>query len=167
MATMLVIANTRELMENGGYRNNGSYGNGGYRNRGYGNGGYNNQQLTRLPARFKVPAPAMDKVTRVTSPQRSRYYQNASSQAYREGFVRGYDEGFGSMRGTIIATEGQHRDIDLGSDLSPALVVFLKDGKATTFVSLFPKSINSRCRDESRGILFYGELVDALLHSCF
>jgi hypothetical protein len=28
------------------------------------------------------------------SPERSRYYQNASTQAYREGFVRGYDAGY-------------------------------------------------------------------------
>ncbi|MEP6913579.1 MAG: hypothetical protein ABI923_12540, partial [bacterium] len=27
-------------------------------------------------------------------PQRSRYYRNASTQAFREGFVRGYDEGY-------------------------------------------------------------------------
>ncbi|MFN2494207.1 MAG: hypothetical protein ABR501_15130, partial [Pyrinomonadaceae bacterium] len=33
------------------------------------------------------------------SPQRSRYYQNASTQAYRDGFVRGYDEGYRQYSG--------------------------------------------------------------------
>src|SRR5205807_1437883 len=28
------------------------------------------------------------------NPQRSRYFQNASSQAFRDGFVQGYDQGF-------------------------------------------------------------------------
>jgi hypothetical protein len=28
------------------------------------------------------------------SPQRSRFYEEASSQAFRDGFVRGYDEGY-------------------------------------------------------------------------
>ncbi len=28
------------------------------------------------------------------SPQRSRYYRSASSQAFRQGFVRGYDQGY-------------------------------------------------------------------------
>ena len=33
------------------------------------------------------------------SPQRSRYYRNASSQAFRQGFVRGYDQGYRQYAG--------------------------------------------------------------------
>ncbi|MFN2517289.1 MAG: hypothetical protein ABR556_13860, partial [Pyrinomonadaceae bacterium] len=33
------------------------------------------------------------------SPQRSRYYKNASTQDYRDGFVRGYDEGYRQYSG--------------------------------------------------------------------
>jgi flagellar biosynthesis/type III secretory pathway protein FliH len=73
---------------NGGYRNNGSYGNGGY-----GNGGYNNQQINAGYQQGLNTGASDGRSNKSYSPQRSHYYQNAS-QAYREGFVRGYDEGF-------------------------------------------------------------------------
>ena len=84
---------------NGGYGNdgsygNGGYGNGGYGNGGYGNGGYNNQEVSR-GYQQGINTGASDGQSRKSySPQRSRYYQNASTQAYRDGFVRGYDEGY-------------------------------------------------------------------------
>jgi hypothetical protein len=33
------------------------------------------------------------------SPQRSHYYRSASSQAFRQGFVQGYDAGFRQYNG--------------------------------------------------------------------
>jgi len=68
--------------------------NGGYRNRGYGNGGYNNQQVNAGYQQGLIPAPAMDKVTRVTVRSVHVTIKMLRTQAYREGFVRGYDEGF-------------------------------------------------------------------------
>lgn len=77
---------------NGGYRN-GSYGNGGYGNGRYGNGGYNNQQINAGYQQGLNTGASDGRSNKSYSPQRSHYYQNASP-AYREGFVRGYDEGF-------------------------------------------------------------------------
>jgi len=85
---------------NGGYRNDGSYGNGGYgndpyyRNDPYGNGGYNNQELNRGYQQGLNTGASDGQRNKTYSPERSHYYQNASSQAYREGFVRGYDAGY-------------------------------------------------------------------------
>ena len=63
-----------------------------YRNRNY--GGYNNEQLQE-GYRYGLSVGATDGQRRQSySPQRSRYYRNASSQAFREGFVRGYDQGY-------------------------------------------------------------------------
>ena len=83
---------------NGGYRNNGSYGNGGYRNDGsYGNGGYggyNNQEVSRGYQQGINTGASDGQSNKGYDPQRSRYYRNASTQAFRDGFVRGYDEGY-------------------------------------------------------------------------
>ena len=84
---------------NGGYRNDGSYGNGGYRNDGssgnggYGNGGYNNQEVSRGYQQGINTGASDGQSNKSYDPQRSRYYKNAS-QAFREGFVRGYDKGY-------------------------------------------------------------------------
>jgi hypothetical protein len=57
-------------------------------------GGYNNQQLQE-GFQYGVNTGASDAQRRQSySPQRSHYYQNASSQAFRDGFVRGYDQGY-------------------------------------------------------------------------
>jgi hypothetical protein len=74
---------------NGGYRNDGSYGNGSY-----GNGGYNNQELNRGYQQGINTGASDGRSNKNYSPERSRYYQKASTQAYREGFVRGYDAGY-------------------------------------------------------------------------
>jgi hypothetical protein len=80
---------------NGGYRNDGYYGNGGYGNDGsYGNGGYNNQEISRGYQQGINTGSSDGRSGKSYSPQRSRYYQNASTQAFRDGFVRGYDEGY-------------------------------------------------------------------------
>jgi hypothetical protein len=79
---------------NGGYRNDGSYGNGGYGNGGYGNGGYNNQEINRGYQQGINTGANDGRANKSYSPQRSRYYQNASTQAFRDGFVRGYDQGY-------------------------------------------------------------------------
>jgi len=78
---------------NGAYRNDGSYGNGGYRNRNDGYGGYNNEQVNSGYQQGLSTGASDGQSRKSYSPQRSRYYQDAS-QAYRDGFVRGYDEGY-------------------------------------------------------------------------
>jgi hypothetical protein len=90
---------------NGGYRNNGSYRNDGYRNRndgGYRNDGYRNRNdgdydNEELNSGYQqgLNIGASDGQSRKSySPERSRFYQNASTQAFRQGFVRGYEEGY-------------------------------------------------------------------------
>lgn len=74
---------------NGGYRNDGSYGNGGYRN-----GNYNNQELNSGYQQGLNTGADDGRRNKNYSPERSRYYQRASSQAFREGFIRGYDAGY-------------------------------------------------------------------------
>jgi hypothetical protein len=88
-------ANNGGYGNNGGYRNDGYYGNnGGYGNGGYGNGGYEQQELNRGYQQGINTGASDGRSRKSYSPQRSRYYQNASNQAYREGFVRGYDQGY-------------------------------------------------------------------------
>ncbi len=64
-------------------------------NRTYGgNGGYNNQQIQQ-GFQYGVNTGASDAQRRQSySPQRSRYYRDAPSQAFRDGFVRGYDQAY-------------------------------------------------------------------------
>ena len=63
-----------------------------WRNRG--NGGYNNNQVQQ-GYQHGLSIGSSDAHNRQSySPQRSRYYRNASSQAFRQGFVRGYDQGY-------------------------------------------------------------------------
>jgi len=96
---------------NGGYGNNGTYGNGGYGNNGT-YGGYNNQEANAGYQQGLSTGASDGQRNKGYSPQRSRYYQNAS-QAYRDGFVRGYDDGYrqysrnrsnrrGNTAGTIL-----------------------------------------------------------------
>jgi hypothetical protein len=76
---------------NGGYRNDGYYNNGSYGNNGY----YNNNQELNSGYQQGINTGADDgRRNKAYSPERSRYYQNASSQAFREGFIRGYDAGY-------------------------------------------------------------------------
>jgi hypothetical protein len=76
------------------YDNNGNYGR-------YGNNGrygvYNNRNQIELNQGYQagLNTGASDaRRGQSYSPQRSHYYRNASTQAFREGFVRGYDVGF-------------------------------------------------------------------------
>jgi len=82
--------------DNRGYGNNGYYGNGGYRNNGsYGGyGGYNSQELNSGYQQGINTGASDGRNGKNYSPERSRYYRNASTQAFREGFVRGYDDGY-------------------------------------------------------------------------
>jgi len=66
-----------------------------YDNRGY--GGYENSTRIELNQGYQagVNTGARDAQRRQSyNPQRSHYWQEARTQAFREGFVRGYDEGF-------------------------------------------------------------------------
>ena len=82
---------------NGSYERNRSYGNNGSyeRNRGYGNnGGYNNSNQIGMNQGYQagINTGASDAQRGQSySPQRSHYYKDASSQAFRNGFVQGYD----------------------------------------------------------------------------
>jgi hypothetical protein len=93
---------------NQGYRQYaGAYGNGGrndgYRNNGYrgntGYGGYESQQLNAGYQQGLNTGASDGRSNQSYSPERSRYFQNASTQAYREGFVRGYDAGYRQYAG--------------------------------------------------------------------
>jgi len=76
---------------NRGYRNEGSYG--GYRNEGN-YGGYYNQELNRGYMQGLNTGADDGRNGKSYSPERSRYYRNSSSEAFRDGFVRGYDAGY-------------------------------------------------------------------------
>ena len=82
----------------GGYRNDGYYRNDDYRNGGYRNngsyGGYSNREVNNGYQQGLNTGASDGQRGQNYSPERSRYYQNASTQAYRDGLVRGYDEGY-------------------------------------------------------------------------
>jgi hypothetical protein len=84
----------------GNYGNNGSYGNyGNYGNNGsYGNyGGYGNgsQVEANQGYQYGLNTGASDAQRNQSySPQRSHYWRNASSQAFRSGFEQGYAQGY-------------------------------------------------------------------------
>jgi hypothetical protein len=66
-------------------------------NRSY--GGYNNQQVQQ-GYQYGVSTGASDAQRGQSySPQRSRYYRDARTQAFREGFVRGYDQAYRQYAG--------------------------------------------------------------------
>jgi hypothetical protein len=70
-----------------------------WRDRGYGRYNNNGQQLQQ-GFQYGVNTGASDAQRGQSySPQRSRYYRNASSQAFRNGFVRGYDQGYRQYSG--------------------------------------------------------------------
>jgi flagellar biosynthesis/type III secretory pathway protein FliH len=63
------------------------------------NGGYNNQQVQQ-GYQYGVNTGASDAQRGQSySPQRSRYYRDARTQAFREGFVRGYDQAYRQYAG--------------------------------------------------------------------
>jgi hypothetical protein len=92
-----------------GYRQYaGAYGNDSYRNRGRndgyyrrndGYGGYNNQQLNAGYQQGLHTGASDGQENKSYSPERSKHYKNASTQAFREGFVRGYDQGYRQYAG--------------------------------------------------------------------
>jgi len=101
---------------------NDDYGNGNYgRNGGYGNnrvyGGYNNANQNALnqgyQAGLNTGASDAQRGQRF-NPQRSHYYRNASSQAFRQGFVRGYDEGYRQYSGYGSGRDGRGTGSILG-----------------------------------------------------
>ena len=102
------VDRNRRNRRNDVYTNNGRYGrNDGYDNGnyGYGNGGYNtnnNAYQIALQQGYQqgLNTGASDGQRRQSyNPQRSKHWKNASSQAYREGFVRGYDQGYRQYAG--------------------------------------------------------------------
>lgn len=78
---------------NGDYYPNASYPNGDYRNDGY-YGGNNNYEFNNGYQQGLNTGSDDGRRNKSYSPERSRYYQRASTQAYREGFIRGYDAGY-------------------------------------------------------------------------
>jgi len=88
---------------NNGTYNNGRYNNGTYNNGRYNNGGYNNSSQMALNQGYQagLNTGASDAQRGQNySPQRSHYYKDASSQQFRNGFVRGYDAGFRQYGGS-------------------------------------------------------------------
>jgi len=79
---------------NGRYRNDGYYGNSGRNDGYYGNSGYNNAELNRGYNQGLNTGADDGQKGQSYDPQRSRHWKNASTQAFREGFVRGYDQGY-------------------------------------------------------------------------
>src|SRR5437764_4701834 len=79
-----------------GYGTSGTYGN-------YGNYGYNNNAYRvemNQGYQYGVNTGASDAQRGQSySPQRWRYYRNTSSQAFRQGFVQGYDAGYRQYSG--------------------------------------------------------------------
>jgi hypothetical protein len=67
------------------------------RNGRYGNGGYNNAAQIELNQGYQAGLSTGSSDARrgqSYNPQRSHYYKDARSQQFRNGFVRGYAEGF-------------------------------------------------------------------------
>jgi hypothetical protein len=78
-------------------------------------GGYNNQAIQQ-GFQYGVSTGASDAQRRQSySPQRSHYYQNASSQAFRDGFVRGYDQGYRQYAGAYGNNGGYRNDGSYGN----------------------------------------------------
>jgi hypothetical protein len=77
---------------NRGYGNNGGYGYGGY-------GNANQYELNRGYQQGLETGSSDAQRGQSYSPQRSRHYKNASSQAFLNGFVRGYDAGYRQYAG--------------------------------------------------------------------
>jgi hypothetical protein len=78
--------------------NNGRYGNGRYGT----NGGYNNTNSYELNRGYQQGLSTGSSDARrgqSYNPQRSRYYRNPSSYEFRQGFVRGYDQGYRQYSG--------------------------------------------------------------------
>src|SRR6266436_7605276 len=103
----------RDYRRNDQYGRNGGYGNGGYGNGGYGNGGYGgygnvNQVAVNQGFHDGLYTGSSDAQRGQNyNPQRSHFYRSGHGnsggyygngyqyqQAYRNGFLRGYDEGF-------------------------------------------------------------------------
>lgn len=94
---------------NGGY-NNGGYNNGGYNSGRYGNGGYGNINQAAINQGYQdglYTGSSDAQRGQNYNPQRSHFYRNGHGdngnygyggyqfqQAYRDGFLRGYDAGF-------------------------------------------------------------------------
>lgn len=79
--------------------NNGRYGNGRYDNRRYGTYSSNNYELNRGYQQGLSTGSSDARRGQSYNPQRSRYYRNPSSYEFREGFVRGYDQGYRQYAG--------------------------------------------------------------------
>ncbi len=61
---------------------------------GYRNGNYEQQELNSGYQQGLNTGADDGRQNKSYSPERSRYYQRASSQVFREGFIRGYDAGY-------------------------------------------------------------------------
>ena len=71
-----------------------------YNNGSYSNYGYNNNyELNRGYQQGLSTGSSDARRGQSYSPQRSRYYRNASSQEFQQGFVRGYDQGYRQYAG--------------------------------------------------------------------
>ena len=85
------------------------------RNDGYGNnGGYNQAELNRGYQQGINTGASDGQRGQSYDPQRSRYFKNASTQAFREGFVRGYDQGYRQYSGYGNQRDDRRNDPNSG-----------------------------------------------------
>ena len=100
------------LRRNGDWRNDGYYDP-------YGrNGGYSQVELDRGYQQGLETGASDGQRGQSHDPQRSRHFRNASTQAFREGFVRGYDQGYRQYAGYRNQGNGGWGNI-LGGILRP------------------------------------------------
>ncbi len=107
--------------------NNGRYGNGRYGNGRYDNGRYDNGRYGNYGNSYELNRGYQQGISTGSSdarrgqsynPQRSRYYRNPSSYEFRQGFVRGYDQGYRQYGGY---NNGYYRSNNGGSVWSQIL----------------------------------------------
>jgi len=78
-------------------------------------GGYNNQQVQQ-GFQYGVNTGASDAQRRQSySPQRSRYYRDAPTQAFRNAFAQGYDQGYRQYAGAYGNNGGYRNDGSYGN----------------------------------------------------
>ena len=104
------------------YRSNRGYGNGRYGNGRYGNGGYygNQQELNRGYQQGIETGSSDARRGQSYDPQRSKHWRNADTQEFRDGFVRGYDEGY-RRYGYNNGTYRNNRGVGIGDILGGIL----------------------------------------------
>ncbi len=75
------------------------------------------------------------------NPQRSRTYKNASTQAFREGFVHGYDQAIGNTLATETSATTTTATATMASE------AFLAELESVECLDSANRTLNPKCRD--------------------